>query len=907
VAARGLGTLTLDLIARIGGFKKGMDEAARVADNRAKAIEKSFKGLQGSLARFATFIGAGLLVRGIVENTKTAEEAVGQLNAVLKSTGGAVGFTSEQIQEQATALQRVTAYGDEAILSAQNVILTFTQVKGDNFEGATEAVLDMATALKTDLKSAAILVGKALNDPVKGATALSRSGVILTDSQKSLIKQLVATNRVAEAQKIILDELGVEFGGSARAARETFGGALEAVKNAFGDLLEADGGVNDTVGALNELADVLSDPTVVEGARTLANAIIQAFGKVASTVSTVVGTFKFLGEEAAARIYGPAADDVVRISEELATAMEARKNVVAGRIRFFSDQGIVSWWSEEELDAKIKELKQKLEDAYQLAAPPVPGTTTTEGGVAPPPPPSEDFVKMEEALKKQIALYGKVGEAAKIAAQIQLGELDGMTEAEQQQILALARRYDAIVKTAEAAKELEAANKKLQESYKSQEESFSAQIALENYKLEIGAVEELTQAQQIHFEVTYGSLQNLSPEQKARLEELGAELDAVTALTDAERERFEQQESLVQKSIELHKEARSEEDKLADRLLEIKEAYEAAGSVLTAEDVVVLSQEAVDAYEKATEQVNEFAKTASENVQNIIEDFLVNPMEEGFDGLLASFIQMLHQMAAAALAAKIAEAIFGSGGVGSGGGWVGALMGAFAGGAEEGGHFTPGKWGIAGEAGPELIFGGSPAAAMGTFDYLSRVKSDLSGFDLPDTAVVKVIADLSKFTTPQRVAFGAAPRPGEWSVVGASGPAIVDSGTSGATIISNEESAQLIRELVAFIATNRQMFKGLSMLANPFVLPSRDVGGRGVPGQPYMIGTGAQPEIFIPDSPGSFVPNNMNSNVTVRPQIVNVRDPSEIPTALRSSAGEQAILNVISRNPSAIKSMLGGQ
>lgn len=38
-------------------------------------------------------------------------------------------------------------------------------------------------------------------------------------------------------------------------------------------------------------------------------------------------------------------------------------------------------------------------------------------------------------------------------------------------------------------------------------------------------------------------------------------------------------------------------------------------------------------------------------------------------------------------------------------------------------------------------------------------------------------------------------------------------------------------------------------------LLSRDSGGRGMPGVPYAIGVRAQPEVFIPDSAGTFIPN----------------------------------------------------
>lgn len=55
----------------------------------------------------------------------------------------------------------------------------------------------------------------------------------------------------------------------------------------------------------------------------------------------------------------------------------------------------------------------------------------------------------------------------------------------------------------------------------------------------------------------------------------------------------------------------------------------------------------------------------------------------------------------------------------------------------------------------------------------------------------------------------------------------------------------------------------------------RDQGGRGVPGKVYEIGVGAQPELFMPDTPGTFIPANQlpmaggttNINVHLPPQI----------------------------------------
>jgi hypothetical protein len=138
----------------------------------------------------------------------------------------------------AASLQEVTTFGDEAILAGQEMLLTFTAIGEETFPRATETMLDMATVFKTDAKNAAIQLGKALNDPILGITALSRVGVRFTEQQKAQIKAMMDVNDVAGAQKIILDELAVETGGAARAAAETLSGKMKQLKNSFGDASE---------------------------------------------------------------------------------------------------------------------------------------------------------------------------------------------------------------------------------------------------------------------------------------------------------------------------------------------------------------------------------------------------------------------------------------------------------------------------------------------------------------------------------------------------------------------------------------------------------------------------------------------------------------------------------------------
>lgn len=176
------------------------------------------------------------------------EKVETQLNAVLKSTGGAAGVTAREMLSLASSLQDVTNFGDEAIIGAENILLTFTKIGGEVIPEATESVLNMAQAMGQDLKQTAIQVGKALNDPVLGVTALRRVGVQLTKQQAELVKQLVETGDTAGAQRIIMEELATEFGNSARAARQTFGGALKSLENVQGDVLEGVGKIISVIG-----------------------------------------------------------------------------------------------------------------------------------------------------------------------------------------------------------------------------------------------------------------------------------------------------------------------------------------------------------------------------------------------------------------------------------------------------------------------------------------------------------------------------------------------------------------------------------------------------------------------------------------------------------------------------------
>lgn len=202
---------------------------------------------------------------GSIAAAMTAEAENAKLAAVIRATGGAAGFTSAQLQEMAGRLQNLVSVDDEVIKGGMSILATFRNIKGEAFEGATKAALDMAAVMGQDLKSSMLQVGKAMNDPAEGLDALTRSGVQFTEAQKLMIKEMAYAGNVAGAQKIILKELADQFGGAASASADTFGGKLRGLALAYGDLREELGAAvtdnNAFIEAMTALKEILVGAT----------------------------------------------------------------------------------------------------------------------------------------------------------------------------------------------------------------------------------------------------------------------------------------------------------------------------------------------------------------------------------------------------------------------------------------------------------------------------------------------------------------------------------------------------------------------------------------------------------------------------------------------------------------------
>lgn len=234
-------TLTLKLLADSSAFSRGVNAATGDLDTFgarigrfAKNGAKLFAGLTVAAGAAAVAIGKNLF-QAFEENEKSEK----RLRNIVETMGLFEGRTEQVTQrllDQAEALSALTGIDDDVIAGAQGILATFEAInatantKGGVFDRATAAALDLQAAGFGNVESNATQLGKALQDPIKGLTALTRSGVTFSDAEKDVIRGLVESGRLLEAQDVLLDAIEKQVGGTAAASAS----ASDLIRARFG-------------------------------------------------------------------------------------------------------------------------------------------------------------------------------------------------------------------------------------------------------------------------------------------------------------------------------------------------------------------------------------------------------------------------------------------------------------------------------------------------------------------------------------------------------------------------------------------------------------------------------------------------------------------------------------------------
>jgi len=668
MATKSLGTLTLDLIAKIGGFTAPMDQAARKSKKAAKDIEDSgkkagsaWKSLAGIVGGAIAGISVGAVFSRMITETKNASAEQAQLAAVLKSTGQAAGYSQSQLNGMADAMEDVTSVSAGDITNAQIALLAFTGIVGEQLPRALQAAADMSARTGMDIRSSAETIGRALDVPSKGMAALSRQGFRFSDAQKEVIKQLEATGRTAEAQGIILNALEETYGGAAVAARGTLGGAFEALNNTIDNLLTDDSGLPGVVSAVEDLNTLLGDEGVKEGLSNFTGGLI-GFGSAIVSFLAGVGNFtSWAGEELAVITNGISDDDIKRMEER-----RDRLQKVVETIR----PDLVDPAAITELD----ELNKKIGLYYEARkkAADVPPLSATQNNKKK----DEPFVEYNiEGINKGID-----------------GDIDSRIKAQRE----LTAAYESQVVALERANELSA---------------------------------DASELEKVRYEIANGNLEGLGPQQAKRLEDLASERDLQIQLAEEEKKRIEQRKELEGDLQSVQQELRTEEESYgaaaAERLAVLNDALEAGmiseeeyGKLIVANTDKLGEQ--IDKLKDKTTEMDEFTKNAARSIQGELSNALVDGFEGGGDDILKRWGKLIQRMIADAVAADLTRSLFGQGSLDNSGGQMGTadiitgLGGLFAGFFDSGGGIPAGRYGIVGEIGPEIVRG--PAMVTGRLE-----------------------------------------------------------------------------------------------------------------------------------------------------------------------------------------------
>ena len=311
--ASNLATIRVELIANAQKFKANVqkassglrkfDKATKKTGTGNKKLQEKMRNLSGSIAAVqgplgpvagritaigaimgrvtpmtlaltGAFVLAGVAIAKFAKAGALAERQTLRLNALIKATGGAAMLTGVEIENMAIAIGRGTLASVQGARDAAGVLLTFKSISGETFREALELTQDLAEVGFGTMKTAALQLGKALEEPEIGMSALRRVGVSFTEQQKDQIKVMSMTGRQAEAQAMMLGILRNQVGGAGEAGAGGLSGAFDTLgeninlffeKSSMGTFIVAN-----LTDALNALAKAIAYfiPDQIELAKT---------------------------------------------------------------------------------------------------------------------------------------------------------------------------------------------------------------------------------------------------------------------------------------------------------------------------------------------------------------------------------------------------------------------------------------------------------------------------------------------------------------------------------------------------------------------------------------------------------------------------------------------------------------
>ncbi len=403
------------------GLKKASNSAA-VLTGPLGGVSGRLSFLATGLARFgAAGLAAGVgfaaigTAAGVALSTfKRYEEQMFRLQAVVKATGGAAGFSASQLNDMAVASARDTMASAEDIRNAQGIMLTFKAVQGDVFKRSIALTSDVGAVMGTTAASGAKSLGKALEDPINNLSALTRNGISFTEAEKDKIKALAESGKLSVAQGLILDKINEQVGGASG------GGGLSAATDLLKDnFIQLGIGFAKTSGLASLAAQTITGLAKAVG--FLADGVTDTTDERLAKVDKEIAVQKMLAEDAEmfANVRLKAEMKLKKLQQERnALAPPEKKKATGGFVDDFDDYNFEEDDEREDPLAKLREDIAKEKAAKDKAA-------------------ADDEKRKEKAKQKEIARKEEAKAANQLAAEeemaqaaiYQLQRQDRLTEA----------------------------------------------------------------------------------------------------------------------------------------------------------------------------------------------------------------------------------------------------------------------------------------------------------------------------------------------------------------------------------------------------------------------------------------------------------------------------------------------
>lgn len=263
---------------------KKLTDTTDKADDSVGLLGRTFAVASANLIALSSaavaFVGAALF-KGAIEEGDKFQRSMLRTQAILDATGNKAIFTAEELRAQAEDLAFATLASTEGVQAAQERLLAFGKIAGDQFKRVTELAIDLSRVTKTDVAGAMSVLTRALEDPVRGMEQLRRSNIFLDEATKETIKSLDEQGRTAEAANLIIEKVAATFGGLARKEAQGFAGAVDTLGQSWEELKIE---INNVLGLSDKVASFFS--IISDGAIAAKNFLRGAFG--GETISEIV-------------------------------------------------------------------------------------------------------------------------------------------------------------------------------------------------------------------------------------------------------------------------------------------------------------------------------------------------------------------------------------------------------------------------------------------------------------------------------------------------------------------------------------------------------------------------------------------------------------------------------------------